>query len=527
MSQDSIQIAKSASVISIATMVSRIFGLIREQLIAVLFSRTATDAFYVAFRIPNLLRDLFAEGAMSAAFIPTFTEYLKKRGYKEAWNLASAVFSLLAVVLSAISILGILFSNWLVARFAANFQLVPGKYELTVLLTQIMFPFLPMIALAAVAMGILNSQGSFFLPALSSALFNVGSITVGVTLYFWLTHTGSEPIVGMAIGTLVGGCLQFLVQVPPLLKKGFVYTPRVSLAHPGVRRILLLMGPGTLGLASTQINIFVNTWLATTQGEGPVSWLNYAFRLMQFPIGLFGVAIASATLPTVSARVVSQENLELRKTLSSALRMVFVINVPASVGLMVLSHPIIALIYQHGRFKETDTVATSNALILYSVGLFAYSAVKVLVPAFYALGHSKLPVTISFVVVSLNIGMNLALIGSMGYRGLALGTSIAAISNFALLFIWLQKYCGSLDAAGMFQTLAKIALASAVMGAGCYRFHLWLFEFRSAEVTVAWRAFVLTASITIGVAIFVLAGRLLRIPELDAALRIVRRKLKA
>jgi putative peptidoglycan lipid II flippase len=333
--------------------------------------------------------------------------------------------------------------------------------------------------------------------------------------------------VGMAIGTLVGGCLQFLVQVPPLLKKGFVYTPRVSLAHPGVRRILLLMGPGTLGLASTQINIFVNTWLATTQGEGPVSWLNYAFRLMQFPIGLFGVAIASATLPAVSARVVSQENLELRKTLSSALRMVFVINVPASVGLMVLSHPIIALIYQHGRFKETDTVSTSNALILYSVGLFAYSAVKVLVPAFYALGHSKLPVTISFVVVGLNIGMNLAIIGPMGYRGLALGTSFAAISNFALLFIWLQKYCGSLDAAGMFQTLAKIALASAVMGAGCYRFHLWLFEFRSAEVTVAWRAFVLTASITIGVAIFVLAGRLLRIPELDAALRIVRRKLKA
>jgi putative peptidoglycan lipid II flippase len=526
MSQDGIQIARSASVISIATMLSRILGLIREQMIAVLFSRTATDAFYVAFRIPNLLRDLFAEGAMSAAFVPTFTDYLKRRGLKEAWQLASGVFTLLAVVLSAITILGILFSKWIVARFAADFQSVPGKYELTVFLTQIMFPFLPMVALAAVAMGILNSQGSFFLPAFSSALFNVGSITVGLILYYWLTQAGSDPILGMAIGTLVGGCLQFLVQVPSLRKKGFVYTPSISFAHPGVRRILLLMGPGTVGLASTQINIFVNTWLATTQGEGPVSWLNYAFRLMQFPIGLFGVAIATAALPTVSARVVSQENLELRKTLSSALKMVFVINVPASIGLMVLSHPIIALIYQHGRFKEIDTISTSNALILYSIGLFSYSAVKVLVPAFYALGHSGVPVAISFVVVGLNIGMNLALIGPMGYLGLALGTSFAAIVNFALLLFWLQRYCGPLDTTSIFQTLAKIAFASAVMGAGCYRFHLWLFDLRAAEVTLAWRAFALAASISMGIAVLVVVGRLLGIPELDAALRLVKNKVR-
>ncbi len=442
---------------SLATMLSRILGLVREQLIATLFSRTATDAFYVAFRIPNLLRDLFAEGAMSSAFVPTFTEYLKNRGKKEAWVLASNILNILLLGLSVLTLLGILYSRPLVSMFAGEFKNTPGKFELTVLLTQVMFPFLPMVALAAVLMGILNSHGSFFVPALAPALFNIGSLVVAVGLYFWLPGWGYDAVLGMAIGTLCGGALQLLIQIPQLLKKGFAYSSSLNFKHPGVRRILLLMGPGTVGLASTQVNIFVNTWLATSQGEGPVSWLNYAFRLMQFPLGIFGVAIASAALPTVSAQAATGELEGLRKTLSSALRMVFVINIPATLGLIFLSRPIIALIYEHGKFKQTDTNATSNALIFYAIGLFAYSGIKVLVPAFYALGRSRVPVLSAQFALRETSRSNLWLIGPLGYLGLALGTSLTAIGNFGLLFRQLQRIAGPLAKAQIFTLGAEDA----------------------------------------------------------------------
>ncbi len=509
---------------SVATTLSRILGLVREQLIATLFSRTATDAFYVAFRIPNLLRDLFAEGAMSSAFVPTFTEYLKNRGKREAWILASNILNILLLGLSLIALFGIFASEPLVSKFAGEFRTTPGKFELTVLLTQIMFPFLPLVALAAVLMGILNSHGNFFLPALAPALFNIGSLIVALGLYFWLPAWGYDPVLGMAIGTLCGGALQLLIQIPQLLKKGFVYSCSVNLKHPGVRRVLLLMGPGTVGLASTQVNIFVNTWLATSQGEGPVSWLNYAFRLMQFPLGIFGVAIASATLPTVSAHIATGELEGLRKTLSSALRMVFVINIPASLGLVFLSRPIIALIYEHGRFQQTDTDATSKALIFYAIGLFAYSGIKVLVPAFYALGRSRVPVIISAIAVAGNIALNLWLIGPFGYLGLALGTSLTAIGNFGLLFRQLQRIAGPLEAARIFILGLKMLTASMIMGAVSMRVHTWLLP-PSKHVSMVFEALVL--GLSIGVALATLYGmcRLMRIEELDVARAVVREKL--
>ncbi|MCI0417732.1 MAG: murein biosynthesis integral membrane protein MurJ [Acidobacteria bacterium] len=525
MSHSSIQIAKSAGIISVATMLSRILGLVREQLIATLFSRTATDAFYVAFRIPNLLRDLFAEGAMSSAFVPTFTEYLKKREPKDAWRLASNVVNLLLVTLSLITILGILFSEALVSKFAGDFKATPGKFELTVLLTQVMFPFLPLVALAAAVMGILNSRGSFFIPALAPALFNVGSIVVASAVYIWLPQWGYDPILGMAIGTLCGGALQLLVQLPPLFKQGFVYSAGLSLRHPGVQRILLLMGPGTLGLASTQINIFVNTWLATSQGEGPVSWLNYAFRLMQFPLGIFGVAIASAALPTVSAHVATQEFDGLRRTLSSALRMVLIVNIPATLGLIFLSRPIIALIYQHGKFKEADTHSTANALIFYSIGLFAYSGIKVLVPAFYALGRSKVPVIISAISVGVNIGLNLWLIGPLGYLGLALGTSLTSIGNFLLLLQQLQRYSGSIAPREIFITWIKMLVASAIMGAVSFKLHSFLSPSGTAP-GLAIQVLTLGLSISLGLVTLYGVCLLLRIEEIEMARGLAKRKLR-
>ena len=509
---------------SVATMLSRILGLVREQLLATLFSRTATDAFYVAFRIPNLLRDLFAEGAMSSAFVPTFTEYLKNRGKKQAWELASNILNLLLIGLSLITLLGILFSGPLVSKFAGEFRTTPGKFELTVLLTQIMFPFLPMVALAAVLMGILNSHGTFFLPALAPALFNIGSIVTALCLYFWLPDWGYDPVIGMAIGTLFGGALQLLIQVPSLLKKGFEYSGSLSFRHPGVQRILLLMGPGTIGLASTQVNIFVNTWLATSQGEGPVSWLNYAFRLMQFPLGIFGVAIASATLPTVSAHVAAGELEGLRKTLSSALRMVLVINIPASLGLIFLSHPIIALIYEHGKFKPTDSDATSKALIFYAIGLFAYSGIKVLVPAFYALGRSRVPVIISTISVVANIALNLWLIRPFGYLGLALGTSLTAIGNFWLLYRQLQRSAGALATTDILTLGLKVLSASVVMGMVSMKFHSWLMPSR-AHVGLALEVWMLALSIGLGLITLYVVCRLLRIDEIEIAKGVAQRKL--
>jgi putative peptidoglycan lipid II flippase len=511
---------------SVATMLSRILGLVREQMIATLFSRTATDAFYVAFRIPNLLRDLFAEGAMSSAFVPTFTEYLKKQGKNEAWKLASNILNLLVVGLSLIAICGVLFSDRLVSLFAGEFRATPGKFELTVLMTQIMFPFLPLVATAAVLMGILNSHGSFFLPALAPALFNLGSIGVALSLYFWLPAWGIDPVLGMAIGTLCGGALQLLIQVPALLRKGFVYFATLSFRDPGVRRILVLMGPGTIGLASTQVNILVNTWLATSQGEGPVSWLNYAFRLMQFPLGIFGVAIASATLPTVSAHIAAGELQAMRKALSSALRMVLVINIPATFGLIFLSRPIISLIYEHGKFKQSDTDATAKALMLYAIGLFAYSGIKVLVPAFYALRNSRVPVIISAISVAVNIALNLWLVGPLGYLGLALGTSVAAIGSFVVLFQQLQRSTGSFAATEIFALGLKMLAASLVMGAVSMKSHGWLLP-PGTNGSLGAEAGLLGLSIAAGLVTLYGVCRLMRIEEVEIVSGALKRRLTA
>ncbi|MFN8008691.1 MAG: murein biosynthesis integral membrane protein MurJ [Terriglobia bacterium] len=525
MAHTSHHIARSAGLISVATLISRVLGLVREQMIAYLFSRTATDAFYVAFRIPNLLRDLFAEGAMSSAFVPTFTEYLKKRSAKEAWQLASHVLSLLLIALSVICFLGILSSNWLISQFAGEFRSIPEKFDLTVVMTQIMFPFLPLIALAAVVMGVLNAQGTFFLPALAPALFNLGSIGVAIGLYSWLKSRGINPIIGMAVGTLAGGLLQLMVQIPPLVRAGFRFSFGLDFRHPGVQRILLLLGPGTLGLASTQVNILVNTWLATQQGEGPVSWLNYAFRLMQFPLGIFGVAIATAALPTISTHVANRDHASLGKTISDSLRMVLLINIPASVGLMVLSRPIIALIYQHGRFKASDTIQTANALIFYSIGLFAYSAVKVLVPAFYALGRSHVPVAISAVTVAFNVASNLLLVGPLGFRGLALGTSLASLFNLFLLLYWMRRYAVSIDYQSNVKVLVKILLAAGLMGLGCFASYGWMENvftpLRIWQVGIA-----LCASIVFGLLILILSAKVLRVSELETIWQLVLKRIR-
>ena len=319
------RLAKSAGLIGLATLTSRVLGLVREAVLALVFGASASmqmDAFNVAFRIPNLLRDLFAEGAMTAAFVPTFTRTLTSDGKEAAWRLGNLVMNALLVVTGVLVVIGIVFAPDITTAMAdAKFEARPGAVELTSQLTRIMLPFLTTLAVAAAMMGMLNSLRRFFVPSLSPSMFNVASIFSAFALVPVMGRFGLEPIVGMAIGALLGGLGQILIQWPTLRKEGFRYQPIVSFTDPAVREILRLMAPATIGLAAVQVNVFVNTHLATGQEQGAISWLQYAFRLMYLPIGIFGVSIATASLPDISRQAAANDLRSIRMTVSRGLRM--------------------------------------------------------------------------------------------------------------------------------------------------------------------------------------------------------------
>jgi putative peptidoglycan lipid II flippase len=476
------RVLKSAAAMGFATLLSRIMGLVREQVFAVLFGAgNLTDAYQVAFRIPNLLRDLFAEGAMSASLVPTFTRTRLEEGDARAWRVAGLVFRVLVGVVSGVSILGMVFAPQLVRLYASAFQQIPGKFELTVRMTREMFPFFPMVALAAAFMGILNACGIFFLPAFASALFNGASILIGVGLASLFSAGGQswgvDPIEGMAIGVVCGGVVQACCQIPSLYRQGYRWSRRAEhdpiwYQDPRLKTMLGMMIPGTIGLAATQVNLLVNTVLATSQGPGAVSWLNYAFRLMQFPIGIFGVSLASATLPQVSGQWVRKDWVGVNETVTRSLKMVFAVNFPASAGLAFLGFPIIELIFQYGRFTRADAESTAWALAMYSVGLTAYSGVKVLVSAFYALGNTRVPVISSLFSVALTILLNWFMVGPFGYWGLALGTSAAALFNAGFLLVSFSKmmepHGHALRLRPILSSLGAYLLLALSMGVLCY-----------------------------------------------------------
>lgn len=449
--------------LSAATMTSRVLGLVREQLFAFLVGANRwSDAFVVAFRIPNLLRDLFAEGALSSAFVPAFADAQRNAGRDAAYRLANAVVAVVLVGVGLVTVLGVFFSGEVVGAIA------PGVEErpLASLLTRIMMPFLLLVSLSAVAMGMLNAQGRFTAPALAPALFNVGSIAVGLGL--WLAGWPPQrAVVGWAVGTMVGGSLQLLVQLPALAALGYRPRPRLgraALDDPRLRRIGRLMAMAVIGLSATQVNILVNTWFASHE-VGANSWLLFAFRLMQLPLGVFGVAIATVAGAGVAQRAAANDMDAVRSTLGSAMRLVAFLNVPSSVGLAILARPIIAMIYEHGRFGASDTDATAQALALYAVGLYAYSGVKVFAPAFYAVDEARVPVLGSVVGMTANVGLNVLLYPALGFRGVALGTSLAAIANFAVLALAWRRRHGGLGPAGLRVQLTKVLAASGVLAA--------------------------------------------------------------
>jgi len=476
------QLARRAGLVSAGVFASRILGLVREQTFAVLFGAgRELDAFVTAFRIPNLMRDLFAEGALSAAFVTTFTQKMEKDGAASAWRLANLVVNALAVVVGLVTLLGMWFAPALVHFIAPGFAEIPGKSELTVEMTRIMFPFLLLVALAAVAMGVLNTRNVFGVPAAASAFFNLGSIVGGLAAVAWLApgyigsifgggHAAVAPdaaaqaITGMAVGTLIGGVLQLLVQVPALRGVGFRWRPALDPGDPGLRQVLRLMGPATVGAAAVQVNVLVNSNFASYLGDGPVSWLNVAFRFMQLPIGLFGVAIGTVALPAVSRHRARGDIAALGRTVGQALELVALLCLPAAAGLAVFGVPIIGLVYEHGRFGPTDTTYAAEALAAYAVGLAGYAGIKVLAPAFYALDDTRVPMLVSLLSIVTNLVLNWTFVRVLGFGhvGLALSTSAVAIANCAILYAILRRRVGPLGphaAAGF----VRIAAATAIM----------------------------------------------------------------
>jgi putative peptidoglycan lipid II flippase len=506
-------------------MSSRMLGVARETVLAALFGAgTEMDAYNVAFRVPNLLRDLFAEGAMTAAFVPTFTRRLTEHGREAAWRLGNLVINSLLLVTGALVVLGIIFAAPIIHTIAPKFGETPGKLELTTQLTRIMLPFLTTIAVSVAMMGMLNSLRRFFIPALSPAMFNVATIVCAFALVPVMPAVGLPEIAGIAIGTLVGGLGQILLQWPVLRREGFRYRPILDFKDPDLREVLRLIGPGTLGLAAVQINVVVNTILASSEPEGAVSWLMYAFRLMYLPIGLFGVSIATAALPDIARHAAAADLPSIRRTVSGALRMMLMLNVPATLGLIVLAQPIVALLLEHGKFNPSDTTATAAALMFYAPGLLGYSAVKIASPTFYSLRDSRTPVVVSVLSVLANLAINLALVRVMGFRGLALGTALAAMFN-ALTLLWLlERRLDGLEGRRIATALLKILVASMVMSVVAWYTSAWLTR-AIPDDALLWKAVRVAAAIGAGVVALIVSARLLRIAEFEEALKRVLRRL--
>jgi putative peptidoglycan lipid II flippase len=459
------QIAKTVGVISGFTMISRVFGYVRDGLGgAILGAGLANDAYLAAFRIPNLLRDLFAEGALSSAFIPTFTKTAVQEGNARAWQLASVVINAVVVLMLGLVLLGELGAPYVVRAIVPGFAAIPEKLALTTHLTRILLPFLSFISLAAVLMGILNSRERFGFPAFAPVMLNLTMISAGLFICPLFGEAPEKQVLGWAWGALIGGFMQMAIQIPAVMKQGFRWKPIFNWKDPGLRRIFTLMLPAIVGLSVTQVNLFINTVIASFLPEGAVTYLYYGNRIMQLPLGVFGVAIATALLPVTSKLLANGEHDKFIETLSFGLRLLFLITVPAAVGIIVMAEPINRLLFEYGRFDPEAVRAVAQASIFYTFGLVAFAGVKVVVPTFYALNDSKTPVIAAVVAVTVNIALSLLLMHPMGFRGLALATTLAAVVNLSILVIILRKRVGRMDGKRILNSFWRVCLAGTAMG---------------------------------------------------------------
>jgi putative peptidoglycan lipid II flippase len=518
---------KATGVIAIAVMISRVLGLIREVLFNSLFGTASMGLFLIAFRAPNLLRDLFAEGALSTSFITVFSQKIEREGEASAWRLAAKILTLTTVFMSFISLLGVIFAKELIGVLAPGFS-APDA-QTTILLTQIMYPFILLVSLAALVMGMLNSRNVFGVPAMASAFFNIGSIIGGTLFGWWMDPTfGERALIGLSIGTLVGGLCQLAVQLPGLRHLGFNFRPDFHWRDRDVKKILLLTIPSVIAASAVQVNVLINSSFASYVGKEAVTWLNSAFRLMQLPIGVFGVAVATITLPVVSRIAANIDKTEFGPTLGKALRLALFLTLPAAVGLWFLADPIIGLIYQHGQFRAYDTAQTAVALQFYALGLVAYSCIKVLAPGFYAIDKKWTPMMVSFGSIILNLSLNYFFVFQLGigHKSLALSTSISATVNFLTLYVLMRAHSHRLHTRRLFNTLLRCGLAAIALGSVCsYSLSKWTALLGHSQFGV--RAIALFGLIAVSGIVYFAVCALLRVEEMQEALAAIKRKLRS
>ncbi len=514
-------ITRAAGILGSATMLSRIMGMVRDMVVSRLFGAgLATDAFFAAFQIPNMLRRFFAEGALTAAFVPTFSSTLSQCGKDKARELANICFTLLTIVMAGITLAGIIFSPIIVGLMFPGFKAEPGKLELTILLNRLMFPYIFFISLVALCMGILNTVRHFFTPAISTVFLNISMILAALCLHNFF----EVPVTALAVGVLIGGCLQLAMQLPVLWSKGFAITPDFNFKSPDVRRIALLMVPSIFGVGVYYLNIAVSAVLASLLPQGSVSYLYYAQRLFEFPQGIFTVSVAQAVLPSMSRQVADGDIAGMKETLSFGMRLTLFITIPAMAGLMVCSKPIFSLIFMGGAFSYEKVVNSSLALLYYSLGLSFVALTRVLAPVFYSLKDTKTPVFTALVAFIVNLCASLALMGSLKHGGLALATTISAFCNMLLLFWFLRRKIGSFGGRAIFVTACKSSAASIPMTAVvwyCCSIVDW-----SQEGHKVLKGSVLGGSIIFGSLLYMLIAKLLRSEEALDAVSLLRRKLK-
>ncbi len=502
----------TAGVIGLFTLMSRILGLVRDMVLASFFgSGMAADAFFVALRIPNLLRRLFAEGSLTIAFIPVFTEYLTLKSKADAFELARIVFTVLSLILVVVTILGILFAPWIVKIQAFGFGSSGIKYDLTVLLTQITFPYIFFIGIVAFFMGVLNSLRHFAAPAAAPIFLNVGIIGAAC----FISPHCVEPIVGVAMGVILGGALQAALQLPWIFGAGLRLFPKWKPLHPAVRRIGRLMLPAVFGSAVYQLNQFVGTLLASFLPEGSISWLYYADRLVQFPLGIFAIAIATAALPSLAADAALKNHPQFQGTLNHALCLVFFITLPSTVGLLILGRPIVELLFQRGAFGAESSAMTTDALACYTAGLWAFSGMRVLLSAFYALQDTKTPVKVAFIALGVNVISSLLLMGPLKHAGLALALSIASTVQFVCLVVFLRKKKFLNNLAPVLKSFLKSVSASLVMGLILFYCRAQWF-YTTAASGLSEKITSLSALVIIGIVVYFLVARVLGCREISA-----------
>lgn len=513
-------IARAAGILGSATMLSRIMGMVREMVVARLFGAgLASDAFIAAFLIPNMLRRFFAEGALTSAFVPTFSHTLTQRGEKEARDLANICFTLLTIVMAFITLAGILFSPWIVSVMFPGFKAVPGKFELTVLLNRIMFPYIFFISLVALCMGILNTLRHFFTPAISTVFLNISMILAALLLRGFF----EVPITALAIGVLIGGCAQLLLQLPMMWKKGFPFRLRFDFSNPELRSIALLMLPATFGVGVYYLNITVGAILASLLPQGSVSYLNYAQRMFEFPQGIFTVSVAQAVLPSMSRQAAEGDMAGMKESLAFGLRLTLFITIPAMAGLIVCTTPIFSLLFMGGKFDYAMATNSARALFYYSLGLSFVAMTRVLVPAFYALKDTKTPVWTAFVAFLLNVAFSLLLMGPLLHGGLALASTLSALVNMLLLLWFLRRKIGLLGGRKIVVSGIKAMLASLPM-AGVV-FYLCRLADWSQHGHKLMKLSVLGSAIAVGLLMYAGAARLLRSDEVLELSAIIRKKM--